>query len=306
MSWRVLLGLIACNAVWATTPLMGKILMRTHPPLQVSWMRYSSAFLTIALVVLVLSLTRSRQLCSVKSITRNLQWVTAMGLTTFFGSAVLQYKGLSLSTSTANSLIVALEPLFAVLLAWLFLSESLRARQFIAFGLAICGFALLSNLKPGDVFGSIALFSFGNILLLFTLPMEAMYSIISRKLVGRVTPISLFAAALTVGFSILTFYIYFSGIGFPFDQPLTGAALAALLWIGPLGTAITYVYWSMALTRVPVAAVALTLFVQPILGALAGAVFLGDRLDLWQAVGAVLILGALVLQTLQTLRKENR
>lgn len=304
MSWRVLLGLIACNAIWATNPLMGKILMQTHPALQVSWLRYASALVS---VVIALAFFRGgEELSSARQLRRNYPWIFAMGTITFFGSAILQYKGLSLSTSTANALIVAMEPLFAVLLAWAFLGESLRWRQFATFALAIVGFSLLSNLKPGDILASLALFSFGNILLLLTMPMEAMYSIISRKLVGKVTPLSLFSLALATGFCALSLYVYFSGVGFPFEQNLSATGWAAVLWLGPLGTTATYIFWTKALQNAPVAAVSLTLFVQPILGAAVGAIFLGERLDLWQAVGGILILMALVLQTLHTLRKEEK
>jgi len=277
--------------------------MQTHPALQVSWLRYGSALVSV--LVLLCFFRRSPELSSRSSVKENFPWIFAMGIITFFGSAVLQYKGLSLSTSTANAIIVALEPLFAVLLAWAFLGEHLRWRQTIAFGLAILGFGLLSNLHPGDLVASLSLFSVGNLLLLCTMPMEAMYSIVSRKLVGRVTPLSLFAFGLASGFTVLTLYVHFSGVGFPFATPLNDVAWAAILWLGPLGTTTTYVFWTKALQDAPVAAVSLTLFVQPILGAVMGAIFLGERLGFWQAMGAALILAGLVLQTLQTLRKPR-
>jgi drug/metabolite transporter (DMT)-like permease len=283
---------------------MGKILMRTHPALQVSWLRYASA---LAAVLVLLWLLRGRaELSSRKEVKQNFPWIFAMGLTTFFGSAVLQYKGLSLSTSTANAIIVALEPLFAVLLAWVFLGESLRWRQTIAFAAAIFGFCLLSNIQPGDLAASLALFNLGNLLILCTMPMEAMYSIISRKLVGRVAPLSLLAVGLACGFAVLTLYVHFSGVGFPFTAPLSGVALAAMLWLGPLGTTLTYIFWTKALQDAPVAAVSLTLFIQPILGAGMGALFLGERLGFWQATGAMLILAGLVLQTWQTIKKGSQ
>lgn len=314
MSWRVLLGLIACNAIWATNPVMGKILMREFPPLQVSWLRYSSALLAAAIALVILSRRLVARISPEKpaeirsSATMNpkvFPWVFAMGIFTFFGSAVLQYRGLSLSTSSANALIVAMEPLFATLLAWIFLRESVRWRQGFAFLLALAGFSLLSNLHPADLRGSFALFNFGNLLLLLTMPLEAMYSIISRKLAGRIDPLHLFAGALTCGFTALTLYVI-SAPGLPDHLPSSAMSWLAVLWLGPLGTTITYIFWTLALANASVAAVSLTLFVQPILGATFGALFLGERMSGWQAFGGLLILSALVLQTLHELKKPRK
>ena len=57
--------------------------------------------------------------------------------------------------------------------------------------------------------------------------------------------------------------------------------------------------------RLVVAAVSLTLFLQPILGALFGVFFLGDKLSPWQVTGGLAILAAFVLQTLYTMRRPE-
>lgn len=298
MSWRVLLALVVCNAIWATNPLMGKKLLVHYPPLQVSWLRYSSAF-AMALLLTALIRWRRPQLLTARRVilqSDSFRWVALTGLCTFFGSGVVQYIGLSLSTSTANSLLVALEPLFAVFLAWIFLRERVQPGQFLALALAVSGFLLLSNVKPLDAVGSFALFNIGNLLLLLSLPLEAMYTIISRKLAGRVQPVSLFASSLAVGLFALTLYVM-AGPGLPDLSRLDAEGWLAVLFMGPLGTALTYIYWSVVLKEASVAAVSLTLFVQPILGAAFGIFLLGDRLDPWQLGGGLLILGALTLQT---------
>lgn len=307
MSWRVLLGLLACNAIWATNPMMGKILMRDFSALQVAWFRYSSALIAVAFVLVSLRVGKRFRLSPTKEVFRpeNFRWILLMGALTFFASPVLQYTGLYISTSTANALIVAMEPLFAALLAWVFLREALHWKQTISFALAIAGFFLLSNLKPGDFWGSLSLFSVGNVFLLLTMPMEAMYTIISRKLRGRLTPLTLFAWSLLFGFTVLTAYLLMQGTSLPSYRALPANFWLAILWIGPLGTTVTYVFWTIALARAPVAVVSLTLFLQPILGAVFGAGVLGERLDFWQAAGGLLILGALLLQTTDTLKEEK-
>lgn len=297
MSWRVLLALVLCNAIWATNPMMGKILMKELSPLQVSWVRYAFALLSSCAILLFFRLRAPQFLSSWKESARFLPWLVVVGLVTFLGSAVFQYKGLHLSTSTANSLIVAMEPLFAVFLAWIFLGETVGLRECIAFVIAVLGFCLLSHVKPSDLGAAFSVFSIGNLLLLLSMPMEAMYSVVSRKLAGRVQPMSLFGIALPIGFIGLNLFLLASSVPLPEVSSLSPLAWLAIFWIGPLGTTITYTYWSVALVNAPVAAVSLTLFVQPILGAITGTFFLGERLDFWQIVGGLAILIALYLQT---------
>lgn len=297
MSWRVFLGLVACNAVWALHPSMGKLVLRDFSPMHTSWLRYVSAFVTSLVLVACLRWTRPRHLSSISASLPHFRWILTAGFVTFFLSPFVQYQGLSLSTASANSIIVAIEPLFAVLLAWLFLKERLAPQQIAAFLIAVCGFLLLSNIRPGELGASFEQFNTGNLLLLVAMPSEAMYSIASRKLAGRVAPITFFALALPVGFAVLTAYLWLAGHGFPSLKHLTWASAFALFWLGPLGTTITYIFWTLALIEAPVAAVALTLFIQPILGVLTGAVFLGEHLGPWQSAGGLMILIALYLQT---------
>lgn len=308
MSWPVLLGLVVCNAIWATNPIMGKILLQHFQPLQVASLRYGSAFLAALLCTAICARKKPALVGSPRLAfsTAALPWVSAMGLITFFGSAVLQFHGLSRSTSTANAILVALEPLFAVFLAWIFLGEAVRWRQGLAFLLALFGFLLLSNLKPHDFWATIQLFSFGNFLLLLTMPMEAMYSIVSRKLAGRVPAMLLFTSALGIGFLAICLYLGASGQAFPDLRSLDTKSWLALLWAGPLGTTLGYTFWTLVLVDAPVAAVSLTLFVQPILGAAFAAFFLGERLDLWQGLGGALIVGALALQTTVALKPARK
>ncbi|HEY8280508.1 MAG TPA: DMT family transporter, partial [Bdellovibrionota bacterium] len=233
------------------------------------------------------------------------RWLAALGFFTFFFSTTFQFVGLAGTTATANVLIVAIEPLIVVLMAWFFLREKIGASDTLAFFISVLGFCLLSNLNPGDVAGSASLFNIGNLILLFTMFTDTAYSVVSRKLRGRVAPFSVFACSLPFGFTMITLYVFFTGKGFPSFPSMTMREWLALLWLGPLGTTITYAYWSVALASVPVSAVALTLFAQPILGTVAGILFLGEHLNPLQWAGAALMLAALGMQTSMEMRKSE-
>jgi drug/metabolite transporter (DMT)-like permease len=303
MSFAILCGLLACNAVWALSAIAGKFLLQSYPPFQLAQIRYGLALFTAYFLLAAFRVLKPQRLSPLRVIIeiRNFHWIASLGIITFFGSPILQYLGLIRSTATANSLVVAIEPLFAALLAWLFLREKLTRVEAAGFAIALAGFFLLSNLKPNNLGESASLFNVGNLFFLAVMPMEAFFTIVSRRLAGRVEPLSLFISALTLGFLMLSGYLWVIGEPLPSLLPLANwKNIFALIWVGPLGTTAAYIFWSEALISAPVAVVALTLLAQPIIGALSGYFFLGERLDLWQGLGAALILSALALQTFQS------
>lgn len=307
MRRNVLANLIVCNAIWSANPIAGKVLLEQHSPIEIAWLRCATTLTTAWLLLTILRWLKPAEVSTLKNSLnpRNLPWIAALGVISFFGSFILHTHGLSHSTATANALIIAIEPLVATLLAWLILREKIGISEGGAFVLAIFGFLLLSHLNPSTLFGEGSSFLLGNLLLLLSLFTDSTFSVISRRLSGQVAPVSIFAHALPFGFLLLTIYGAAKGTPFTGAFSLSFREWLALLWFGPVGTALTWAYWSIALRTTSVAAVSLTLFAQPILGAAAGYAFLGERLTIEQSAGACFILAALCLQTGFTIRRKQ-
>jgi len=296
---RTLIGLIICNLIWSLHPAMAKSLLTDFSPAQVAWLRYGSALLSYFAVVLAFRSFRPFSHAIIKPFwvprTRH-DWVLlfAMGFFPFCFSPLLQLTGLAASRAVDNALIVAMEPLVTVVLAWLVLREAISLFYAFTFGLALFGFGLLTGVQPGSAEWNGHLI--GNLLILVSMGGEAAYSVFGRKLTARHEPVAIFGSAITAGVIFLTMAGPFFGIvatGFTSDQ-FTLRNVLCLLWMGPLGTMATYLYWMIALSRAPVAALAITLFIQPLFGALWGYAFLEERLSLMQAAGGGLILLAVL------------
>ncbi|NUM88981.1 MAG: DMT family transporter [Bdellovibrionales bacterium] len=235
----------------------------------------------------------------------SLRWLVPVGIVTFFLSPFFAYDGLAMSTSSANALVVAVEPIFTALMAWAFLRERLGRSWFVSIFFALAGFLLLSRLDPRDVMGSLALFHLGNLFFLCQMPAEAFYSIASRKLAGKLSPVAIFGLSIPWGVLALSCAVLLAG-GLPDPSLMTAKALIGTIWTGVLSTTFGYIYWSKALVQAPVAPVALTLFLQPILGSVLGVTILKEEMTLLQILGAVTIVGAVALQTTAELRKHAR
>jgi len=320
MPFQVLVGLIFCNIVWAANPIMSKVLLATFTPAQVAWLRYSSATGFFLLFVAALKAaelgrvpllprrhgrsTAPRFFGMVRS-RREFLLLLGVGFSAFCFAPLVGLSGLSRTGAIDNALVIALEPLVTVSLAILFLRERLSVIQGISFFLAVLGFGLLSGLlmtpasewmrEPSIV---------GNLILVCSLVGEGAYSIFARQLSGRLPMTEVFGSSLVLGFSVLTLLIApFSGLpSWDALMQLDSRSWLAMLWLGPLGSTLTYLYWLVALESTAVSSAALTLFVQPIVGSLLGALALGEAMTpmKWLGGGVILIAVGLL-----TLRRQN-
>jgi drug/metabolite transporter (DMT)-like permease len=313
MPFNVLAGLILCNLIWSAHPAMAKLVLADFPPALTAWLRYSSALLAYLVTI---PLIRKRGLGPAffkPSTVRDGLLVAAVGIMAFCFAPLLQMTGLQSSRATDNALIVAMEPLMTVVLARIFVGERLSKTHYVAFSLALSGFALLSGIHGvGESLHSTLSATLsatlsgsssnliGNLLMLTALVGEASYSILGLKLVHRFDPLGIFGSALAIGVGILTLstmaiegphvFLALSHLGWK--------SALGLLWLGPLGTAFAYFYWMSVLREASVATIALTLFIQPVLGAVWGYVFLGETLSGVQALGGLLIILGVMTQSL--------
>ena len=209
-------------------------------------------------------------------------------------------SGLADSRAVDNALIIAIEPLMTSLMAWVILKDRLRAVDWLGFSIALIGFSLLSGLTPERVMWGLDRHLVGNLLILVSLAGEALYSPLSKILMREARPILVFRSALFLGVAVLSALVFLV-LRAPGPQSLAWSAreVGALLWLGPLGTACTYFFWTWALTRATIAQMAVTLFVQPLAGALFGYLILGETLSWVQGLGGVLIVLAVLVPSLK-------
>lgn len=309
MPLKTLLGLILGNLIWSAHPMMGKLVLADFTPAQGAWLRYTSALVSFVIARLCWRKMRTEPFFF-KCTRKELLIIIVVGGMTFCFSPLLQLTGLNASRATDNALIIAMEPMMTVLLAWMILREKITLSYAATFGLALLGFTLLAGISFHGLELSPAHF-WGNVIMLVSLLGEASYSVGGSRLVERHSPISIFGLAIFSGVILLTVSVFvLSGEG-PWAvlqataHQLTWKSALALAWLGPLGTTASYLYWMYALREAPVSSIALTLFVQPLSGSVWGYLFLGERLSWSQTLGGALIIVAVFAQTLSSIRRAR-
>lgn len=298
---------------------MGKWVLQDLAPAQGAWLRYASAWVAYFLFwVGARTLSKNSGPAFVgwaafKRSPRDLLGMVALGAMTFCFSPLLQLQGLSGSRAVDNAIIIALEPLMTVALAWFFLGEGLSKAQGFAFAIATAGFFFLAwgahaGLEPAQTVGVTGSRLLPNLILVVSLLGECTFSVLGRPLVKKYPPLPLFGTALGFGVFFLTLALALSGkaTGSGVFASLTLKSAFALLWLGPLGTMAAYVFWLWVLIEAPVAGLVLTLFVQPVFGTFWSALFLGEWLSPLEALGGVMILGAVAAASTTEIRRSRR
>lgn len=305
MPIRTLIGLILCNAIWAANPIMGKILLERFSSNEVAWLRYSSAtFFYIALWLMASAGRLSGLLPRAPSSwfvrprgARDSALVFGLGFSAFCFAPLVAFTGLKKTGAVDNAILIALEPVVTVLLAAVFLRERLDRTQIVSFLASLLGFGFLSGVvtQPASSWmqdPSIL----GNLILVVSLLGEGGYSIFASRLSGRYPMLPVFGSALLAGFSVLTLAVTALG-GLPNLSVVGIKEALALFWLGPLGSTLTYLYWVLALSKTDVSSAALTLFVQPVVGAVLGVLVFSEAMGPAKLAGAALIFVAVGLLT---------
>lgn len=287
--------LIFTNLIWALNPMMGKWMLVDFQPLQVAWLRYFSAavFFWIFLILCRFSCRFREWMGNFFPFFKDFRsgsQVIAMGLITFCVGPLLAFTGLAQTQAIDNALVVALEPLVTVLLAFVILREPMKKIDAFGFGIALFGFALLSGIAFKSRSGVASQSSvFGNIIIAISLFGEGCFSVFSRILIQKFHAVAIFATSLAVGAIALTIVLLLTS-EFPSIHSFTFQSALATLWVGPLGTAICYFIWLWVLRQATVTSIAASVLIQPVVGALGGYFFLQENLSSLQALGGFLII----------------
>ena len=221
---------------------------------------------------------------------RDLPWLAAMGISmgvfhVLWNTAVVLI-GVSVATVMQSN-----APIFVTLMAWLLWKEPLTRRKVAAIGLATIGTILISRL---DSLGEERVTLVG---LLVGLMMAVLYgalSLFGKKLTNDYSAWTV----LTYVFAFATLVLSPFQIGAVLPQPIPPdvlvnyAALVLLPTVGGFG------FYNMGLGRLQASVASIVATLEIAFAAMTSYVILGERLDGWQVLGALLVVSSVVLVSL--------
>ena len=279
------LALLLANIVYGTSYVVARVALADVPPATLALLR-----VLIAAAVLVPLSLRTRVRLNGREHAR----IVGMGVVGFAAAFALGHWGLARSTATSAALLIVAEPLGLILLGPVVLREHLRRSEAFGAGLALIGATLVVvNGIPGLTHALLPRWR-GDLLLVLSGLAYAAYSILGRPILKHrpALPVTALSALWGVpGLVPLVTQEWLDGQRAAF----TGSAVAAVLYLGVVITALGYLVWNWALERVPAARAGIFVNLQPAVGALLGVLLLGDAVSGFTVAGGALIVLGLFL-----------
>jgi drug/metabolite transporter (DMT)-like permease len=184
------------------------------------------------------------------------------------------------------SLLVAIAPVFSVLLAAAFLGEKLRARTVLGSVIAIAGAAVIA------VAGGKTGVSLSALVVLAAALVQGVYHFASKPLLARYTGMEVACYAMWTGTMLL---IPFAPDALGRLGHAPGSAVGAAIYLGLLPSALGFVVWGYALARFTVAVSTAALYLVPPVTLLVAFVWLGEVPLPVELVGGLISIAGVVL-----------
>jgi drug/metabolite transporter (DMT)-like permease len=276
------LAIVLANVLGGVSYPAQKAALAGLPPATVTLLRNA-----VALVAL-LACVRLRRVPAVPWTRAELGRVVALGSLAFALPMWLGIVGVERASASNASLLILLEPVTIVAIAWLALGERIGALKLASLLLGLLGALaiVLEGGSPGDLLAG-EHFT-GNALLALHGVLWGCYTPLAKPLSERHDPFDLCQRATAVGVVALLPVALAEA-----PRWQAGPALApALAWTVALGLGVSFggtLLWLAALRHIPASNVAGFVFLQPLAGVLVGVGLMDERLSGAALVGAALI-----------------
>lgn len=283
------LVLLAANLIYATSYVATRVVLADVGPATLALARLVIGSAILIPVALAVRRRDTRRLSGSE------RWsVLWMGVLGFAGAFAFAHWGLVRSTATNAALLITVEPVSLMLLSPVMLGERLGRKDAVLAAMTLAGAALVViNGIPGLTHALVPHWR-GDLLLALSGLAYAAYSLLGRGVLLRHSAIAVTAWSIAWGAAAMVPLALLEWYGG--SRPAwSGPALAGVLYLAVVITALGYLAWNWALERVPAPRAAIFLTVQPLAGAVLGIAWLGEPVTVFTVVGGLLILAGLTL-----------
>lgn len=223
---------------------------------------------------------------------KNLKWLMLLGLMEPVIYFIFETYGIKYSASSEAGLMISLIPIFVVILSAYFLKEKPSRPQLLFIFLSVAGvmfIGLMSNSNSGE--GSLL----GMALLLGAVLSAAAFTIISRKLSRKFTPVELTYSMMVqaaVIFNLMSLINHISkGTVTNYFKPLQNKEfIISVLYLGILSSIVAYFLINYTLSVIEASKSAVIANISTIVSIIAGVVFLNESFRYYHILGSILIL----------------
>ena len=293
-----LVGFLAVGvaaSIWGTLGFFAKILYAEG----VSFEALVAVRASVGWAAMLLFLLLTRGTKSLLVAGRDLLFLVPLGLVGVGAFYLLYFFTVRESTVGTAAILLYSSPAFVVVLAWIFLKETLGFLRLLALGLTFGGiFLVVGGYDPSTLEVSPLILATG----LLSGLTYGLYSIFGKPVAGRLEPAVILSYALGIGAVLLVL------AALPTLYTLAGlssGSYALLLMLAVVHTALAFGLYTAGLRRLDAGQAAIVATVEPVVAGAAGIIMLGEEVTAPKLAGAVLVLAGAALAQVR-LRKASR
>ena len=226
--------------------------------------------------------------------------VTLLGFCGIFSYSFFFFSGLQYISASRAALIVALNPAVMTLIAYLFYRERVTALKVLGIVLCFCGVALVVG--GGEAQGAAGARGWlGEALIGGCVLSWSAYSVFCKTVVRQLGPLHTVTYSIYAGTVMLVGYAAATGV-LRMDAVwrFSMAEITSLFYLGVIGSAVAYIWYYEGIKQIGVARASVFIALNPLSAVLFGAAMLGEQLTLATLLGAVLIIGGIVVENRQS------
>jgi len=216
------------------------------------------------------------------------KYVFFVGFLGYFLSNGAQFMGTKLSNASLASLVNSMNPITITLFGALILKEKLSMKKVICTLLVLTGVFVIM----GDVNGSGQVW--GVLLSIFSVILWSFASVTVRRLTRKYDSFQITVYGILIGALCALPVSTYELVTTP-DIRFDGSVVLSLFYMGLVCTALAHALWNRSLSMIEAGNCSLFYPVQPMVAVFLGWLLLGESISPYFILGAVLIVGGVVL-----------
>jgi drug/metabolite transporter (DMT)-like permease len=271
---------------WSANYIVGKIALREFPPLLLAGLRICLAG------VFMLPVYATQKGADSWNV-RDLPMLIYLGV---FGVTLNQLffiMGLSRTSVVHSSLIIAMTPIFVLVIAAIIKQEEITIRKAAGMLIAVIGVGILNALPASTAPGARPTV-LGDLFVFLAGVTFAMFTVLSKKISLRHSSITVNTFAYVSGALALAPIVLWESRGFSYGM-VSLAGWSSLLYMALFPSVICYLIYYYALGHISASRVSAFSYLQPVVATLLAALMLGERVTLPLVAGGAVIFSGVYL-----------
>jgi drug/metabolite transporter (DMT)-like permease len=275
---------------WSGAFIAGKFGVQEFSPAALTFFR----FLIASVIIFVIMIKYEKKDWHLKK--EDWKVILFLGIVGMTGYHILFFGALKYTTSTNASIIGALNPIITSFLAASFASERLSSKRFFAILIALLGVILTITDWKLSVLMQMA-FNKGDILMLCAVFCWASYSVVSKKVMGRYSPLILSAYSFIVCTIFLIPFVIWEEIQTGFLSSTSWTGWTSIIYMAIFPTVIGYLIQQISFKYIGASRTNIFINLVPVFSIILATLILHEEFSGLKVISAGIIISGVFLNS---------